>query len=142
MTTFASTAFATAAAGPRAARSIVAGRIVSGLAIAFLAFDTIIKVLQLAPAIESTVQLGYPRSAVFVIGLAELVCLALYAWPRTAVLGAILLTAHLGGAVATHVRVESPLLSHQLFPTYVASLVWGGLWLRDARVRALLPFRR
>jgi hypothetical protein len=75
------------------------------------------------------------------IGLLELVCLVLYVIPRTSVLGAILLTGYLGGAVATHVRVGSPMLTHVLFPIYVAALVWGGLFLREARLRALVPLR-
>ena len=86
--------------------------------------------------------LGYPADTVLWIGMIELVCLALYLVPRTAVLGAILLTGHLGGAIATHVRVGSPLLSHTLFPIYVALLLWGGLYLREPRLRELVPFRR
>jgi hypothetical protein len=123
-------------------RQVVVGRVLSGLAIAFLTFDAAVKLARLPAAIESTIQLGYSASSVLGIGLAELAALILYAFPRTAVLGAILLTAHLGGAVASQVRVGNPLFSHILFPTYVAALVWGGLYLRDARVRALLPFRR
>jgi hypothetical protein len=76
------------------------------------------------------------------IGLTLLACVALYAMPRTSVLGAVLLTGYLGGAIATHVRVHNPLFSHVLFPTYVAAIAWGGLFLRDARLRAFLPFRR
>jgi hypothetical protein len=119
-----------------------AARIMGGVAILFLLFDTAMKVLNLAPAVEGTTQLGYPAAAVPVIGVVELVCLALYALPRTSVLGALLLTGYLGGAIATHVRVGSPLFSHTLFPIYVAALVWGALYLRDERLRALLPVRR
>jgi hypothetical protein len=79
---------------------------------------------------------------VFVIGVVELVCLTLYAIPRTSVLGALLLTGYLGGAVATHLRVENPLLGYTLFPLYVAALVWGGLYLRNERLRAVVPFTR
>ena len=117
------------------------GRILSGLAIAFLLFDTIIKVLKLPVAMDGTVQLGYPASAVFGIGVIELICLALYAFPRTAALGAILLTGYLGGAIATHVRISSPLFSHVLFPVYVAAFIWGGLYLRERRLHALVPLR-
>jgi hypothetical protein len=99
-------------------------------------------VIKLQPAVEATTQLGYPESALVPIGLVELVCVVLYVIPRTSVLGAILLTAHLGGAVATHVRAGSPVLSHMLFPVYVAVFVWGGLYMTDERVRALIPFRR
>ena len=75
------------------------------------------------------------------IGLIELVCLALYLIPRTSVLGALMLTGYLGGAIATHVRIGSPLPTHTLFPIYVALMVWGGLYLRESRLRELLPFR-
>jgi hypothetical protein len=114
------------------------GRTLSGLALLFLAFDSVVKLIRIPEAVEGTVQLGYPASALLTIGLIELACVIAYAVPRTAVLGAVLLTGYLGGAIATHVRAESPLFSHTLFPIYVAVLIWGGLWLRDARVRALL----
>jgi hypothetical protein len=118
-----------------------AGRISYALAVLFLLFDSVMKVVRAAPAIEGTVQLGYPASVVFGIGVVQLVCLALYLIPPTAVLGAILLTGYLGGAIATHVRVGNPLLTHVFFPLYVGALVWGGLWLRDERLRALAPWR-
>ncbi|MGI9040637.1 MAG: DoxX family protein [Gemmatimonadales bacterium] len=112
------------------------------VAVLFLLFDSVIKVMRVAPAVEGTVQLGYPATAVLGIGIIQLVCLVTYVLPRTAVLGAILLTGYLGGAVATHVRIGSPLLTHILFPVYVAVLIWGGLYLRDERLRALVPLRR
>jgi hypothetical protein len=118
------------------------GRVLYALAVLFLLFDSVMKVLKLAPAIEGTVQLGYPESAVFGIGVVQLICLALYVIPGTSILGAILLTGYLGGAIATHVRVGNPLFTHVLFPIYVAALVWGALFLRDARLRALVPVRR
>ena len=118
-----------------------AGHIASGLAVLFLVFDAAIKVLQLAPAVESTVQLGYPAEYVVILGLIELVCIAVYVFPRTAVLGAILLTGWFGGAMATHVRNGSPTFS-VVFPIIIGALVWGGLYLRDARLRELLPFRK
>ena len=108
----------------------------------FLTFDTVLKVLKLGPAVEGTVALGYPANSVQVIGVIELVCLALYLTPRTSVLGAVLLTGYLGGAIATHVRLANPLFTHVLFPIYVAALVWGGLYLRERRLRDLLPLRR
>jgi hypothetical protein len=117
------------------------GAVLSAIAVLFLTFDSVIKVLQLAPAVDATVQLGYPLGSVLAIGIIEAVCLALYLVPRTSVLGAVLFTGYLGGAIATQVRVESPLLSHTLFPIYVATLVWGGLYLREDRLRALLPIR-
>ncbi|HKE86705.1 MAG TPA: DoxX family protein [Vicinamibacterales bacterium] len=114
----------------------------TSLAAIFLAFDTVLKVLQLGPAVEGTVALGYPLNSVRWIGVAELTCLALYLTPRTSVMGALLLTGYLGGATATHVRIASPLFTHILFPTYVALFVWGGLYLRESRLRDLLPLRR
>jgi DoxX-like family len=120
----------------------VAAYVLTGLVALFLAFDTVLKVLALAPAVQGTTELGYPAATVRWIGLIELVCLALYLVPSTSVLGAIMLTGYLGGAIATHVRVGSPLLSHTLFPIYVALMAWGGLYLRETRLRDILPFRR
>ena len=108
----------------------------------FLLFDSTGKLLQVQPVIDGTIQLGYPRDIVFSLGVILLSCVVAYVIPRTSVLGALLLTGYLGGAVATHVRVENPLFSHVLFPTYVAALLWGGLILRDARLRSFLPIRR
>jgi hypothetical protein len=118
------------------------GRILSGLAAAFLAADGMAKLFQVQPVIDGTRQLGYPTDIVFSLGVVLVSCVLAYVIPRTSVLGALLLTGYLGGAVATHVRLEAPLLSHTLFPVYVAVFVWGGLVLRDARLRALLPLRR
>jgi hypothetical protein len=121
----------------------IAGTVMSGLVIAFMVFDGGMKLVPLDIVIKSTAELGYPASPDLMrgLGMVALICTALYAWPRTAVLGAILLTAYMGGAVATHLRVGNPLFSHMLFGVYLAVLVWGGLYLRDARVRALLPLR-
>ena len=119
----------------------IAGYVLTGLVAAFLTFDTVMKLLQLAPAVQGTTELGYPAGTVVVIGAIELVCLVLYLMPRTSVLGALVLTGYLGGAIATHVRVGSPLPTHTLFPIYVALMVWGGLYLRESRLRELLPFR-
>jgi len=118
------------------------GRTLSALAILFLSFDTIVKVLRLPVAIEGTTQLGYPESTVFIIGLIQLVCLVLYVVPQTSVFGAILFTGYLGGAIATHLRIGSPLFTHILFPIYVAVLIWGGLYAREPRLRAMVPIRR
>ena len=122
-------------------RTFVIGSVLTGLVSAFLAFDVVLKVLRLAPAVETTTQLGYPVETVLWIGVIELVFLALYLIPRTSILGAVLLTGYLGGAIATHVRVGSPLLGYTFFPIYVAAMVWGGIYLRDARLRDLLPLR-
>ncbi len=119
----------------RAAR---AGRAISGIAVLFLLVDAGMKLLRLPPAVQGTTELGYPADVIVTIGLIQLACLVLYLLPRTALVGAILWTGYLGGAVATHVRVDSPLLSHTLFPIYVALLLWGGLWMRDDRLRAAL----
>ena len=123
-------------------RELWSGRALSSLAVLFLVFDSIGKLLQVQPVIDGTLQLGYPRDVVFSLGVILLSCVVAYVVPRTAVLGALLLTAYLGGAVATHVRVENPLFTHVLFPTYLAAFLWGGLILRDPRLRAFLPARR
>jgi hypothetical protein len=122
--------------------SLWAGRILSSLVVLFMVFDGAIKVLRLPTAIEGTLSLGYPVRVVFPLGIIVLVCILLYMIPQSSVLGAILLTAYLGGAVATHVRVGNPLFSHVLFPTYIGLLAWLGLFLRDERLRALIPWRR
>ena len=117
------------------------GGVCTALAVIFLTFDTVLKVLRLGPAVQGTIALGYPPDSVQWIGIIELVCLVLYVVPRTSVLGGLLLTGYLGGAIATHVRISSPLLTHTLFPVYVALLLWGGLYLREKRLRALVPLR-
>jgi hypothetical protein len=117
---------------------IWAGRIVSALVVLFLCVDAGMKVLKTQVAMEAHAQLGYPASVVAGIGVVLLLCTLLYVIPRTSILGAILLTGYLGGAVATHVRIGSPLLGYVLFPVYVGAMVWGGLFLRAHRVRALL----
>ena len=119
-----------------------AARIMYALAVLFLLFDGTIKIIRHPMAVQGTARLGYPEGSVAVIGLILLSCLVVYVIPRSAVLGAVLLTGYLGGAVATNLRVGAPLVSNTLFPIYLAILVWGPLWLRDARVRALLPLRR
>jgi len=120
-------------------RSPIAGVVCIALAALFLTFDSVLKVLSLRPAVEGTIALGYPVELVQWIGIAELVCLVVYLVPRTSVLGGLLLTGYLGGAVATHVRISSPLATHVLFPIYVAMVLWLGLYLRDQRLRQLLP---
>lgn len=119
----------------------VAGYAMSGLVIAFMLLDGGMKLVPMDVVIKSTAELGYPPSIALArgLGVVGLACTLLYAVPRTAVLGAILLTAYMGGAVATHVRVGNPLFTHILFGVYLAVLLWGGLFLRDPRVRALLP---
>ncbi len=118
------------------------GIALSALPVLFLTFDSVIKLIRIQPVVQSFEQLGYPIHLATTIGVLELLCLALYLVPRTAALGALLLTGFLGGAISTHLRVGDPLFSHTVFPLYVAAMVWGGLYLRDERVRALLPFRK
>ena len=120
----------------RSSRTVWTGRTLSGIAVLFLLFDAAIKVLRVPMAVEGTTELGYPAQVVFPLGLLQLGLLALYVIPRTAPFGALLWTGYLGGAIATHVRIQNPLFTHILFPIYVALLLWGGLWLRDRRVRA------
>ena len=120
-------------------RDLWIGRVLSGFAVLFLAFDAAIKLLRLPMAMDGTTQLGYPAGVVLPLGVVQVVCLALYVVPRTSVLGAVLWTGYLGGAIATHVRLGNPLFTHVLFPVYVALLLWGGLWLRERRLRTLLP---
>jgi hypothetical protein len=103
--------------------------------------DGVMKLVKPAVVVNATAQLGYPETVILPIGIALLACTVLYVIPRTSVLGAILLTGYLGGAVATQVRVGNPLFSHILFPGYVAMLLWGGLWLRDPRLREFIPLR-
>jgi hypothetical protein len=122
-------------------KTLWAGRIISALPVLFLLFDSVVKLMQIDAVVESFAQLGYPVSLALSIGILELFCIGVYVIPRTSILGAILLTGYLGGAIATHVRISSPLLTHTFFPIYVGVLVWGGLFLRDRRLRALIPLR-
>lgn len=128
----------TATSSPTATR---VGYVISALTAAFLLFDGIIHVLRIDAVDEASRELGFPLKAAVGIGILELVCLALYVLPRTSVLGAVLLTGYLGGAVAAQARIEAPLFSTLLFPVYIGVLVWVGLYLRDARLRALVPLR-
>jgi hypothetical protein len=119
------------------------GRICSGLVILFLLFDGVIKLIPLPVVTDTLAQLGYPGTVALArgLGILTLVGTGLYAWPRTSTLGAILLTGLFGGAMATHLRIGNPLFSHFLFGAYLGLLAWGGLYLRDPRLRALLPWR-
>ncbi|UKK86223.1 DoxX family protein [Sphingopyxis sp. BSN-002] len=124
---------------------LIAGRILSGLVILFLLFDAGLKLASPATAIKySPPGLGWPLDVptMTMLGLLLLIPTLLYIWPRTAILGAILITGYLGGAIATHVRINSPLFSHSLFGVYLGVMLWGGLWLRDPRVRALIPLSK
>lgn len=118
------------------------GRVFSGIVILFFLLDAAIKFPPVQPVVDAMAQLGWPTDAATArtLGLIMLGSVLLYAYPPTAVLGAILLTGYLGGAVAAHVRIGSPLFTHTLFGVYIGVLAWAGLWLRDPRLRALLPF--
>jgi hypothetical protein len=118
-------------------RATWAGRVLSGFAVLFLIFDASIKLFATREAVEGTVQLGWQPHHLPILATIQLACLVLYLVPRTAPLGAVLWTGYLGGAIATHLRLDNPLFSHVLFPIYVAAVLWGGLYLRDARVRDL-----
>ena len=124
--------------GQTARGRIWIGTILSGIAVLFLLFDSVGKLLKVAPVVDGSAQLGYPGGVIQPIGVILLICVVTYVIPRTSVLGAVLLTGYMGGAIATHVRVGSPLLTHALFPVYVAALFWGGLFLRDERLRMML----
>jgi hypothetical protein len=117
------------------------GRILSALVGLFLLADGVAKLLKPAAVVQGTVELGYPESSIVGIGIVLLVCTLLYLIPRTSILGAILLTGYLGGATATHVRMGGPLFNI-LFSVLFGVLVWAGIYLRDERLRALVPFRK
>jgi hypothetical protein len=120
------------------------GRILSGLVIVFLLLDGAIKLVPWPVVTETLDRMGYGSSETLArsLGIITIVCTVLYSIPPTSILGAILLTGYLGGAMASHVRIGSPLFSHVLFGLYLGLMVWGGLWLRDRNLRTLIPFRR
>lgn len=129
-----------ATAKPRASAAQWTGRILSGLVVAFMIFDGAIKLPPLPIVTQTMGDIGWPasESVARLLGVIGLVSTALYAIPRTSLLGAVLLTAYMGGAIATHARIGSPLFSHTLFGVYLGLMIWGGLALRDVRIRALL----
>lgn len=118
-----------------------AGWALTGLFALFMTFDIAIKLIDLQVVRDTLATLGYPPDLGRAIGVIELVCLALYLNPRTATLGAVLFTAVMGGAVASHLRLDNPPFSHTLFGVYLGLAMWGGLWLRDPRLRSLFPVR-
>jgi hypothetical protein len=117
------------------------GRVISALVVAFVLFDTVLHLINIPLVQKASVELGLPVGIAPVIGIIELLCILLYAIPATSVLGAILLTGYLGGAVAAQLRVGNPLFGQILFPIYVGLMVWGGLWLREPRLSKLIPIR-
>lgn len=114
------------------------GRIISGLVIAFSVLDGAMKVAQVPMVLKASAELGFSAGAVLAIGVVLLVCTLLYAIPRTAILGAVLLTGYLGGAAATNLRAGTPLFTNVLFPVYMGVLAWWALYLRDRRLRGLI----
>jgi hypothetical protein len=118
------------------------GVVMSVIPSLMLLMASVMSLSKSAQVLQGMAQYGYPENVITVIGAACLLSTVLYVIPRTAVLGAILLTGYLGGAVATHVRISNPILSHTLFGVYLGIALWGGLWLRDARVGNLLPLSR
>ena len=128
-------------ATPVSKKALLTGRILSGLAILFLVFDGVTKVLKVPQVMQASAQLQFPDWTIPVIGAILLICTLVYAIPQTSVLGAVLLTGYLGGAVATQLRVGNPLFAETLFPIYFSVLLWAGLLLREKRLRALIPLR-
>ena len=138
-----------ATAAPAMARTtgggiVWTGRILSSLVVAFLLLDSAMKLVPLQVVIDTTKDLGWPTdpTTLRALGVVLIAAALLYAYRPSSILGAILITAYLGGAVATHARIGSPLLSHTLFGVYVGVATWAGLWLREPRLRALLPLLR
>ena len=120
------------------------GRVLSGLVIVFMLFDGAIKLVPWPVVMQTMEKMGYGSSESFArtLGVITIACTVLYSIPPTSILGAILLTGYLGGAMASHVRIGSPLFTHILFGLYLGLMVWGGLWLRDRSLRDLMPWRR
>jgi hypothetical protein len=118
-----------------------AGIVISAIPTLFLLMDAVGKLFKPEPVVTGTIELGYPETVIVPLGITLLICTILYAIPMTSILGAILLTGYLGGAVATHVRVGNPVFTHMLFPVYLGIMIWLGLYLRDVRLRSLIPLR-
>ena len=116
------------------------GRVLAGLPLLFLTWDAVVKLAAVPQVVEASARLGFAKSSLPVLGAVELAAVLLTLFRRTRVFGAVLLTAYLGGAVETHVRLHDPLFTHTLFPIYFAALIWGGLSLVDSRIRAASPF--
>jgi hypothetical protein len=125
---------------PTSKAIIWTGRVISAITVLFLVFDGVTKVIKEPHVMAASAKMGYPQSAIVGTGITLLICVALYVIPRTSILGAVLLTGYLGGAVATHVFIRDPLFD-TVFPIIFGVFVWGGLFLREARVRALIPLR-
>ncbi len=118
------------------------GRIISGMVVTFLLFDSITKLLKVDAVVKASEQMGYPVGLLSVVGTILLVCVVVYVYPRTSILGAVLLTGYLGGAVEVNLRAGTPLFSNVLFPVYFGILVWAGLYLRQRQVRAFFTLKK
>lgn len=127
---------------PSTSSQLWTARILGGIAVLFLLFDTVIHLIPNQQVLDAFTELGFPPHLSVTLGVIELIGLILYLLPQTSVLGAIIWTGYLGGAIATHVRVGNPLFSHTLFPVYIAVLLWAGIFLRDGRVRELIPIKK
>lgn len=123
-------------------RRLWTARTMSGLVILFMLFDSIFKFIQPVEVVNGALELGYGEHHIIIMGVLGLLSILLYSFPRTSVLGAILLTGYWGGAVATHIRLDNPLFSHVLFPVYLAILAWGGIWLVNDQLRNLFPLKK
>jgi DoxX-like protein len=127
--------------GALSKKSLWAGRIMSGLVAAFMIFDAVIHLMKPAPVVEAFAKLGFPLRLAVPLGIIELVCISLYVVPRTSILGAILLTGYLGGAIAIQLPTGNSLFGEVLFPVYIGVILWGGIYLRDERLRTMIPLR-
>jgi DoxX-like family len=133
---------AASSSGSISMKSVWAGRIISGLITAFMIFDGVMHIMRPAPVVEAFAKLNFPLSFAVPLGIIELACVAFYVIPSTSILGAILLTGYLGGAVAIQLPTGNPFFGEILFPVYIGVFLWGGIYLRDARLRTLIPFQR
>jgi len=131
----------TSTVSPISKPALWAGRVLTGLVLLFLLMDISIKFMGVPQVAEAMTQLGWPVTSAVPLAVLLLVCGLLYAFPKTSVLGAVLLTGYLGGAIATHARIGDPLFSHTLFGVYIGVVMWLGLWLRDGKLRAQMPWR-
>ncbi|MDR3625318.1 MAG: DoxX family protein [Ignavibacteriaceae bacterium] len=122
--------------------SLWTGRIMSGVVVLFMLFDSITKIIKADQVLKASTQLGYPAETIPVIEIILLICVIFYIIPYTSILGAVLLTGYLGGAVASNLRIETPLFSNILFPVYMGILAWGGIFLRDVYLRRFFPLRK
>lgn len=120
-------------------RRLWSARIMGGIVILFMLMDSIFKFIQPEEVVQGTLELGYAEHHIVIIGVLGLISILLYAFPRTSILGAVLLTGYWGGAIATHLRLDNPLFSHILFPVFLGILAWGALWLKNEQLRHLFP---